>query len=88
MRIPEVRARLYELADEIGNDELRELAGALFRRPAVRRAIPQSRPMTADLRAEIQRYAARHPRASLARIAQVFDCNPGRVSETLQGKRA
>jgi hypothetical protein len=87
MRIPEVRARLVELADETGNDELRDLAVHLYRRPAARRAVPQSRPITPELLAEMRGYAEQHPRASLARIAQVFDTNPGRVSEALQGKR-
>jgi hypothetical protein len=88
MRIPEVRARLVELADETGNDELRDLAAHLYRRPAVRRAMPRSRPMTPELEAEIRSYADRHPRATLAQIASAWDVNPGRVSEALGGKRA
>ena len=87
MKIPEVRKRLFALAAETGIDELAELATALYRRTAVRRATAQSRPMTPELEAEIRAYAAKHPRATLARIAQVYDTNPGRVSESLNGKR-
>lgn len=87
MRIPEVRSRLIEKAAETGDEELATLAYALFRRRPVRRAVPQSRPMTPELRAEIRNYASRHPRATLARIASALDVNPGRVSEALGGKR-
>lgn len=86
--IPEVRVRLHELADQHGLPELHELAEATRRRPAVRRAAPQSRPMTPELQAEIRSYAAKHPRATLARIADALEVNPGRVSEALNGKRA
>lgn len=86
--IPEVRVRLHELADQHGLPELHELAEATRRRPAVRRAQPQSRPMTPELGAEIRAYAAGHPRATLGRIAQVFDTNAGRVSEALRGRWA
>jgi hypothetical protein len=88
MTVPKVRRRLFELAEETGIEELAQLAGALFRRPAVRRAEPQSRPMTPELIAEIRSYAAKHPRATLSRIAQFHDTNIGRVSEALRGKRA
>ncbi len=87
MRIPEVRARMIEIAVETGNEELMTLAAALFRRRPVRKAVPQSRPMTPELKAEIRRYASQHPRATLARIGAALDCNPGRVSEALGGKR-
>jgi len=86
--IPEIRTRLIELADQTGIDELRELAEATRRRPAVRRSVPRSRPMTAELRDEIRRHAAGHPRATLAEIAAACGVNPGRVSEALGGKRA
>lgn len=87
MKIPDIRSRMHDLADLHGIPELHELAEATRRRPAVRRAVPQSRPMTRQLEAEIRAYAAKHPRATLARIAQVHDTNPGRVSEALGGKR-
>ena len=87
MRVPAVRKRLIEKAAETGDEELLTLAYALFRRKPVRKAAPQSRPTTPEVRAEIRRYAAQHPRATLARIGSVFDLNPGRVSEALSGKR-
>lgn len=88
MSIPNVRVRLHELADLYGIDELHELAEATRRRTATRRTVPQSRPMTPELGDEIRAYAANHPRATLGRIAQVFDINAGRVSEALQGRWA
>jgi hypothetical protein len=78
---------MIEKAAETGDEELLTLAYALFRRKPVRKAAPQSRPMTPELADEIRAYAAKHPRATLGRIAQVFDTNPGRVSEALGGKR-
>jgi hypothetical protein len=83
----DVRSRLIELADLHGLPELRGLAEETKRRPRVRQAAPRSRPMTPELRAEIRRYAAGHPRATQAEIAAALHVNPGRVSETLGGKR-
>lgn len=83
MTIPEVRQRLYALAERLGCDELRTLADATFRRSPVRRAAPRHRPLTPELAEAIRQYAAARPGAHLSDIAQAFRVNPGRVSEAL-----
>lgn len=87
MRMPEVREQMIEMAERYGLPELRALAEETKRRPRRTQAVPRSRPMTPELRAEIRSYRAKHPRATQAEIAAALNCNPGRVSETLGGKR-
>jgi hypothetical protein len=43
--------------------------------------------MTDKLRAEIRKMKAAEPRLSNAEIGRRLNINPGRVSETLRGKR-
>lgn len=85
--IPEIRARLHELAHEHGIEELADLAEATRRRPPIRLAPVRSRPMDHAVTVAIRAYAAAHPTAHLSAIAEVFKVNPGRVSEALAGKR-
>lgn len=87
MRIPEVRARLEELADQHNLPELRFLAHELKRRVHNRRAPTRSKPIGDQLAHYIRVYAEAHPDASFTEIAGVWDVNPGRVSEILYGKR-
>lgn len=87
MRIPEIRTRLYELADELDLPELEALADHLWRRRPVTQAPAASARIGADERARILAYHAAHPAATQAEIARAFGCNPGRVSEALAGKR-
>lgn len=87
MKIPDVRARMRQLAGEHGIEELYDLAEELKRQPAVRRAPVQSASMTDELAAAIRAYAAAYPTASFTTIARVFEVNAGRVSEILRGKR-
>lgn len=82
MRVPEVRERLYEIAEE-----LRFLAAELERRPARRRSKPVSQPMTPELRRQIALYAKDNPDLSYVEIATEFNVNPGRVSEAVAGFR-
>ena len=81
--IPEIRQRLYELADELGVDELRQLADETFRRSPKKRARTRSPKLTPSLAAEIRRYSREHPDAHQQDIANEFDVNHGRVSEAL-----
>lgn len=87
MTIPEIRARLHELAAEHGIEELAELAEATRRRPPHRVARVKSRPIDPMLKRAIVAYAAAHPGDHFQHIADVFRVNPGRISEALSGKR-
>lgn len=87
MKIPEIRERMHALADELGVAELHHLAEATRRRRPVRTAPVRSRPMDPQVKAEMRAYAASHPDAHQRDIGQMFDANPGRVSESLRGKR-
>lgn len=87
VRIPEVQARLIELAEEYGLAELTTLAKHLGRRAAGHIAPATSSRMTEDLRGKIRELAALRPGISQVEIARRLHINPGRVSETLRGKR-
>lgn len=86
--IPQIRARLIELAAEHGIPELEELALETKRRPHVRKAPARSVQMTDRVAEDIRRYAAKHPRMPYAQIGVHFNLNQGRVSEALAGKRS
>lgn len=87
MRIPEIADRLRELAPALACPELEELADELRRRPSTRVAGPRSRKMTPALAAEIRAAVAARPGATQVEIARLFNVNPGRVSEAVNGKR-
>jgi len=88
MRLPEVAERLRELARELACDELDELADEIGRRPSGQRAPVTSAHMTDALRGEIRAMKAANPDLSHAEIGRRLNVNPGRVSETLRGKRS
>lgn len=85
--IPQIRARLLEIADEKGIPELAELAEETKREYHGRRAAPTRRSLTPALAAKIRSYARAHPRAAYHDMAERFHTNIGRVSEALFGKR-
>lgn len=88
MRIPEVRERLRELAEEHGLPELGMLAGELVRRrnaPAVK---PKSAPVTEKTRRAVRAYSDLHPEMPMTEVARIFELNQGRVSEIRHGKRS
>jgi hypothetical protein len=87
LTIPQIRARLHELADETGIEELAELADATRRRPPLRVASVRSRPIDPAVLDAIRAYAVAHPDTHAQEIAEVFNVNHGRVSEALIGKR-
>jgi hypothetical protein len=88
MSIPEVRDRLYTLAEIQRLPELRQLADQLWRRPPWRKPVrAQSRAMTPDLAYAIRQFAADHPEESEHRIGLRFGVNQGRVSEAIRGHR-
>lgn len=88
MRLPEVAERLRGLARELGCDELDDLADEIARGPSGQRAPVTSTPMTDALRDKIRAMKAADPNLSHAEIGRRLNVNPGRVSETLRGKRS
>lgn len=87
MRLPEVANRSRELAVELNCQELNGLADEISRRPSGQRASPRSQPMTDSLREEIRAMKEVEPDLPHTEIAKRLNINPGRVSETLRGKR-
>lgn len=85
--LPQIRARLLEIADEAGLPEVAELADETRREYHGRKAPVESRAVTPKLAASVRTYARRHPKASLLRIGVRHGINQGRVSEILFGKR-
>lgn len=89
--IPEIRERLLEIAlhpflpPAIGA-EIKELAEATKRRPAVRRVGPRQE-FTDEKRKAVIAYATAFPEESYHEIARALDVNTARISETLAGKR-
>jgi hypothetical protein len=67
-------AELFELADEL-------------RRRSGSRAPAASTTMNPELEEEIRDYAEANPDLPQHTVAEKFNVNPGRVSETLRGKR-
>lgn len=91
MSIPAIRAELLRLADTTRGflvaDDLRRLAEASFRKPAVRKTRRRLPGLTAELASNIRDYAASNPDKSQLDVANRFSVNPGRVSEALNGLR-
>jgi hypothetical protein len=94
MTIPECRDALLAIANSLAikglADEargLRLIVNEMTRRPAIRKTVPKSMPMTPDVRDAIRAYARAHPDASNQEIGNVFQVNTGRVSESLAGFR-
>lgn len=87
MTIPEVRARLRELALELDEPELKALADQLVRRRNRIPAESTARSITPGLSDAIRVFAARNPDMSEHNIGLAFNVNQGRVSEALYGKR-
>ncbi len=87
MRLPEISNRLRELAIELHCDELDGLADEIGRRSSGQRAAATSVPITDSLRDQIRAMKEAEPGISQAEIGKRLNINPGRVSETLRGKR-
>lgn len=87
MRLPEITSRLRELAVEMNCEELRTLVDEIGRRKLGPRAPVTSRKITDEIRERIRSIHKDNPNLSQAEIAIQVGVNPGRVSETLRGKR-
>jgi hypothetical protein len=88
MRLPQVATRLRELAIELNCAELSDLANEIGRRPSGQRAARTSAPITDEIKAKIIAMKEAEPLLSQAEIGKRLNVNPGRVSETLRGKRS
>lgn len=96
MKLPEVRKRLYELAEEYKHDiklsaELKKLADEIKRRPPIMRAKRSSREMTPEIARRVKiihRLLTKFwSKWSVQKTANFFNLNIGRVSEAVRGKR-
>lgn len=87
MRLPEVAARLRELSAELNCAELNNLAAEIGRRQLAPRAPVTSVKISDEIRERIRNIHKENPKLSQAEIAMQVGVNPGRVSETLRGKR-
>lgn len=85
--IPEIRARLHELAVELDCPELAALADETKRRYHGRTGQITAQAVTPRLAARVRAYKASHPDANNRTIGAVFKIDGGRVSEILHGKR-
>jgi hypothetical protein len=85
--IPQIRERMHELAEELGCDELHELADETRRRSPVRRAAHRLPRLTTDLKLKIIEAARAFPEASYKELSEALNTSIGRVSEALAGKR-
>ncbi|MET0138390.1 MAG: hypothetical protein ABW192_08400 [Sphingobium sp.] len=81
--IPEIRARLREIADEHGIEELHDLANETYRSSPFKRANNKSRKLTPKLAEKIRKFVANNPTLHQRDVAQKFNVNPGRVSEAI-----
>ena len=87
MRLPEIADRLRDIAIEEGFWELCDPANEISRRRAKKVAPIKSRKLTPAVEAQIRQLNTAHPSMSQVEIARLVGVNPGRVSETLYGKR-
>lgn len=87
--IPEIRKRLYELAEEHGIDELRTLADATRRKQPVTRAPKlRSNKLNEHQVQMIEQLRTQFPHMSQHDIAARVGTNQGRVSEYLNRQAA
>lgn len=85
--IPQIRERLYVLAEQWDLPELAQLADQTRRVHIKLRAPAEAKPIDAVLKARILRFYCKNPRAQINYIAEKFGVNQGRVSEIIGGKR-
>jgi hypothetical protein len=78
---------MRELADQLGIEELHELADDMYRKPAVTRAPPSSDPLTPELAEKIRKFHKKNPTMHQRDIGHRFNVNPGRVSESLNNQK-
>ena len=87
MTIPEVRERLFELAEDLQLPELSRLAQQLFRRKNQKLTKARHRTPDRATQQEIRDYHEAHPDLGMFEIGIHFNVNQARVSEAIYGKR-
>lgn len=87
MRIPEIRDRMHELADQHGIPELHELAEQTRRRPPIRRAPPRWPRLSEGRKQQVREAFAANPRLGVRELANRFNTSIGRISEAVRGFR-
>lgn len=87
MRLPEIQEELRAWAKALGNPRLAQLADEMTRKRNTLPAAPRSKRMTPAIAARIKSIHASCPEMTQLQIANIVGVNPGRVSETLYGKR-
>lgn len=85
--MPEIRARLHEIARENGLPELAQLAEETKRRYHGRKGRTTALKVTPALAARVRAYFKAHPDENNRTIGARFQIDGGRVSEILFGKR-
>lgn len=84
--IPEIRKRLYQLADEHGLDELRELADASYRKPPLRVTPRRFAKPTPDQKRQVIELAETFIHMPMREIGRRVGIDQGRVSEILNAE--
>jgi hypothetical protein len=92
--LPEIRERMYEIADALERRglhdyaiELHSLADETKRKYYGRKQKAKAPSITGEMKGRIIQYAADHPLALQREIASHFGVDGGRVSEVLNGHR-
>lgn len=88
MRIPEIRKRLHQLADEHGIAELHELADETKRRSPLRVARSRWPRLTAEQQDAVRAMYEAQPGLGVKDIADRFSTSVGRISEAVRGFRS
>jgi hypothetical protein len=86
--IPEIRARMHELADEHGIPELHDLAEETRRRSPLRRAKPRWPRLTDEVKQQVREMFAARPELGVRELADHFRTSIGRISEAVRGFRS
>ncbi|MBA4042892.1 MAG: hypothetical protein C0471_00490 [Erythrobacter sp.] len=86
LSVPQVRKRLFEIAEETNNEELVYLANELFQKQMKKKAKAKSDELTPELAEEIREYLLANPELHNQDVANVFNVNIGRVTDALQHK--
>lgn len=85
--MPEIRARLKELAWELDCPELSQLADATFRRRCQPVARAKARKVTLEIVQGVRRARENNPGMSQRELGRLFGIDGGRVNEIINGFR-